>query len=176
MSILHQLKTYKPFNEKESLMVLQAIQFVERNPDYLYRSCLSGHVTGGAWIVNKNLTHALLCHHKKLNRWLHLGGHADGDESALTTAVREAKEESGLHVAIFNNSIFDVDVHSISYSKGVPTHLHIDIRYLLTADMDQELIVSEESNALKWVSIDELSWIEGDDSLLRMIEKTKKMK
>ncbi len=42
----------------------------------------------------------LLIHHRKLNKWLPLGGHIELDEDPERAALREAKEESGLEVEL----------------------------------------------------------------------------
>ena len=40
----------------------------------------------------------LVIHHKKLNKWLPLGGHIELDEDPEQAALRETKEESGIDV------------------------------------------------------------------------------
>ena len=42
----------------------------------------------------------LLIHHRKLDKWLPLGGHIELDEEPEQAALREAKEESGLEVEL----------------------------------------------------------------------------
>jgi 8-oxo-dGTP pyrophosphatase MutT (NUDIX family) len=42
----------------------------------------------------------LLIHHRKLDKWLPLGGHIELDEDPEQAALREAKEESGLDVEL----------------------------------------------------------------------------
>lgn len=42
----------------------------------------------------------LLIHHRKLDKWLPLGGHIELDEDPEIAALREAKEESGLDVEL----------------------------------------------------------------------------
>ena len=42
----------------------------------------------------------LLCHHRKLNKWLPLGGHVELDEEPEQAALREAREESGFEVEL----------------------------------------------------------------------------
>src|ERR1700760_3033979 len=79
-----------------------------------HRSLLHGHLTGSSWILNESRTHALMTHHRQLNRWLQLGGHADGDLDLQRVATREAQEESGLKSVRCVSSIpYDVDVHTI---------------------------------------------------------------
>ena len=63
----------------EAAMTAETICFVEARGDCLRRSCAPGHLTGSAWVVNPSSTRTLLTHHRKLDKWLQLGGHADGD-------------------------------------------------------------------------------------------------
>jgi 8-oxo-dGTP pyrophosphatase MutT (NUDIX family) len=42
----------------------------------------------------------LLIHHRRLGKWLPLGGHIELDEDPEIAALREAKEESGLEVEL----------------------------------------------------------------------------
>jgi 8-oxo-dGTP pyrophosphatase MutT (NUDIX family) len=42
----------------------------------------------------------LLIHHRKLDKWLPLGGHIELDEDPEQAALREAREESGLDVEL----------------------------------------------------------------------------
>src|SRR5213082_3379615 len=42
----------------------------------------------------------LVIHHRKLDKWLPLGGHIELDEDPEAAALREAKEESGLDVEL----------------------------------------------------------------------------
>src|SRR5690606_36170533 len=89
------LENYRtPFEEEQSFVR----DFIELAQDDMAfrRERTEGHFTASAWIVNKRRTHTLLTLHKKLNRWLQLGGHADGNENLLEAALDEAREESGL--------------------------------------------------------------------------------
>src|SRR5258707_15854513 len=74
----------------EAAMTAEAFAFVERHEDCLRRSCGPGHLTGSAWIVSSDRTRTLLTHHHKLDKWLQLGGHADGDVNLLAAALLEA--------------------------------------------------------------------------------------
>ena len=60
----------------------------------------------------------LLTHHRKLDRWLQLGGHSDGESDPRQVALREAQEESGLARFRFLPEAsdplpLDLDVHPI---------------------------------------------------------------
>ncbi|MCX6956055.1 MAG: NUDIX domain-containing protein, partial [Verrucomicrobia bacterium] len=111
MSLLrrHAAKALEPH---EAEMTVETIRFVEAHEDCLLRSCMPGHLTGSAWIVSPDRTRTLLTHHHKLDKWLQLGGHADGDGDLLAVALREAREESGLvNVRAASTEIFDLDRH-----------------------------------------------------------------
>jgi len=70
--------------------------FVMAEPDCLWRTCRPGHLTASAWIVDGTRRRVLLTHHRKLDRWLQLGGHVDGDPDLRGAALREAHEELGV--------------------------------------------------------------------------------
>lgn len=140
-----------------------------------YRDHLPGHITGSAWIVDPTFQFTLLTHHAKLNRWLQPGGHADGDEDVLRVASREANEETGLSsVTPASQNIFDIDIHSIPARKDFPSHDHYDLRFLFTADMNEPLVITSESNDLKWIPIKELgALVQDNPSIMRMALKLK---
>lgn len=140
------------------------------------RDYLPGHITGSAWILNKKKTHVLLVHHAKLNKWLQPGGHADGEEDVRSVAIREVQEETGLvHFNELVPGIFDLDIHTIPARKDFPEHLHYDVRFALVATEDNaEIQVSEESHDVKWIALEEVPELCGNNaSILRMLAKTK---
>ncbi|MFY8134976.1 MAG: NUDIX hydrolase [Aquimonas sp.] len=133
------------------------------------RERLDGHFTGSAWLVSQDGQRVLLTHHRKLQRWLQLGGHADGDADLAAVALREAEEESGLLGLFLEGEVFDLDRHWIPERADVPGHWHYDVRYVVRAGTDERFAVSEESLALAWVSIEELLIpASSDESLQRM--------
>ena len=102
-----------------------------------------GHFTGSAWIVSPDRSMVLMTHHRKLNMWLQLGGHADGTEDLISVAIREAKEESGFNEFILlSDKIFDLDIHEVPAVENEPVHYHYDVIFLLEA----ELIIKGHSN------------------------------
>ncbi len=129
--VIRQLKDYRQRHPSESATIDRFEAFVGSEPHCFQRNCWAGHVTGSAWIVNAQQTHVLLTHHRKLNRWLQLGGHSDGDGDPLRVACREAEEESGLAVAPVSILLFDIDIHLIPARKDDPAHHHFDARYAL---------------------------------------------
>ena len=163
--LLQLLRQHNPVDLTERTMTQATIAFVEAHPDAFERSLLIGHVTGSAWIVSPDRQQTLLIHHRKLDRWLQPGGHADGDPDVAAVSLREAQEETGLSSLrlVFPSAdaaqsqmsppIFDVDVHLIPARNDVPEHLHYDIRFLIEADQNEPLGVSHEVNDIRWFPI-----------------------
>jgi 8-oxo-dGTP pyrophosphatase MutT (NUDIX family) len=120
----------------------------------------------------------LLIHHRKLDKWLPLGGHVELDEDPEQAALREAKEESGLDVELLGErppttspgtraliAPRFLDIHRISVthehigmiywarpknSTGIKcaTEEHHDIRWCSAADLD--ILQPPVSEAVKW--------------------------
>ena len=169
------LRAYGESHPDEATCANAFLAFVEEHEACFERTLLVGHVTGSAWVVNQAGTHVLMTHHRKLDRWLQLGGHADGDPDIQAVALREVREESGLsQVQAMAWTIFDLDIHTIPERKGIPEHLHYDVRFKIQATGDEPLVISEESKALAWVSLDEVPAKVDDASVVRMLEKWRK--
>ncbi len=171
--LLNLLEKHHALDETEATFLTAIKAFVERNSDCFERSLLIGHVTGSAWIIDLSHTYTLLTHHRKLDKWFQTGGHCDGDSDVLAVALKEAEEESGLSdFQIVSPNIFDIDIHEIPERKGIPTHLHYDVRFLLETDMAKPLAISSESNDLVWVKLSEVSKLNDSESIMRMVRKT----
>ena len=173
LELLAQLHAHLPFDEHERSMTERLSAFVEAHDNFHARELLVGHLTGSAWVVDRERQHALLTHHRKLNLWVQLGGHCEGDDSMRDAALREAREESGLHdVRFITENIFDIDIHAIPARRDEPAHYHYDVRYAFEADRHAPLIVSGESKELAWVALNEIERLTQEESVLRMVRKT----
>ena len=153
-------------------------RFVETHPDCFERSCSPGHITGSAWILSPDRKRALLTHHRKLDKWLQLGGHVDGSSDIPAAALREAQEESGiesfrwLHARGSDElTPLDLDIHLIPARGAEPAHHHYDVRFLLWAE-SYDISISDESNDLRWFTPEEIQQVSNEESLLRMLRKT----
>ena len=114
--------------------------------------------------------------HRKLGRWLQVGGHSDPDEhDPARTAMREATEESGLPDLRFHPAIgrrpLDIDVHRIPARKQEPAHDHLDIRYALYTERPEALAITDESDALRWFDLDAVAALGVDAAVLRVLGK-----
>lgn len=171
--VLRQLESHIPADEHERSMVREILAFVRAHEDCFHRSCLEGHLTGSAWITDASGTRTLLTHHRKLDKWLQLGGHADGETDLLQVALKEAREESGLsRFLVRMDKPFDVDRHWIPERKGVPGHWHLDLRFWIEADPNEPLVLSDESHDLAWVEVARVGEMNPEESMLRMVRKT----
>jgi len=148
------------------------VAWIDRYPaDAHRRERLEGHLTASALVVDPARGKALLTHHKKLGRWLQLGGHCDGDANLARSALREAIEESGIADLRIDPTPIDVDVHTIPARGAEPEHLHLDTRFLVLAPEGAREAVGEESLALRWFAPDQLGSIPTDESVRRLFRR-----
>lgn len=134
-----------------------------------------GHFTASAFIVHAPTQRVLLHHHRRLNRWLQMGGHIDPGESVEQAAMRESREESGLEDLRLEPGILDVDVHHIPAGKGEPPHAHFDVRFMvLTRTPDAIRFDPNESVDLAWFTIDEAIERANSPESKRTLEKIRK--
>ena len=141
--------------------------------DPFRRERLAGHFTASCWLVSADGQRLLLTHHRKLQRWLQLGGHADGDRDLARVALKEAEEESGLTGLVLDDpAIFDIDKHWIPERKDVPGHWHYDVRFVIRALGGEDFVLSEESLELAWRPVAEVaSDPQSDESMQRMARR-----
>ncbi len=131
------------------------LAFVADHPDAAVRTCVEGHLTGSALVVDADGERTLLLLHRKLGRWFQPGGHADGDTNLASVALREATEETGIEGLVVLADPIDVDVHRVK-PPGEAPHLHLDTRFLVVAPRGAVEVGNEESLGLRWVTEPEL--------------------
>jgi 8-oxo-dGTP pyrophosphatase MutT (NUDIX family) len=170
-SILDALAVYRRRYPEEADVVHAFETFLRGEPRCFHNDCWTGHITGSAWLLDGVGERALLTHHRKLGKWLQLGGHSDGDPDTLAVALREAHEESGLAVTALDRAILDLDIHEIPARGEQPAHLHYDVRYLLQVSDSNAFAISDESHELAWVSVEDLGGFSREWSVQRMAEK-----
>ena len=161
MSLLEQLKAYAPYNEQETNDKEVMIKLLEKESDIFTRENEVAHFTASSWLVNKEHTKVLMIYHNIYHSWSWTGGHADGETDLLAVAMREAMEETGVKTItpvgedIFSIEILTVDGH-IKRGKYVPSHLHLNVTYLLEADEAEVLHIKQDENSgVAWFTLEE---------------------
>jgi 8-oxo-dGTP pyrophosphatase MutT (NUDIX family) len=153
--LLDQLRAYEPFDEAEERHLDAMVNLLTTSTDPFSRAHFRpGHFTASCYILD-DTGRILLHHHRRLDRWLQMGGHVEGDEAPGRAAVREGREESGLpDLRIDEENIFDLDVHAIPAGRGEPDHEHFDVRFLArTASPEAIAVDRAESHDLAWVTL-----------------------
>lgn len=171
-TLLHKLHNYKPSTAVDAAAREQIIAFVQEHPDCFERTLTIGHVTASSWLLNKAGDKALLMHHAKLNQWMQLGGHCDGDADVLAVAIKEAQEESGImDIVPVSTDIFDLDVHFIPATSKEAAHYHYDVRFLLQVVGDADFVRNHESHDMRWFGAMRDQLPTAQLSVVRMFDK-----
>jgi 8-oxo-dGTP pyrophosphatase MutT (NUDIX family) len=171
LSLRLAIASHTPWDADEAAMQQAMLDFVDKFSDCLWRTQLIGHITASAWVLDETGKQVLLIHHRKLDRWLQPGGHADGEANTLAVAQREVLEETGLETEPISAAIFDLDIHEIPARPSEPMHYHYDLRYLLRPRAGSQLQINHEVKAAEWVPLAHVQARATDRSLLRMVEK-----
>src|SRR5688500_14085880 len=95
-ALLREIRAYKPEDAAEA-RGRDAVLHLLSLDGFATRSHFTpGHITASGFIVDAGGARVLLHHHRRLNRWLQMGGHLEPGETPGAAALREAGEESGL--------------------------------------------------------------------------------
>lgn len=157
--LLEALRSHHPLGAREQDHLEAISRLLEVHGDRSFDRSLftPGHLTSSAFVVFIPGRTVLLHHHRKLGIWLQLGGHDEGERNPWKTALREAREESGLDDLDFlDTGILDVDIHEVPRSGTDPAHLHHDIRFAMkTSSPGAAQHDHAESLDMRWCSFAE---------------------
>lgn len=127
----------------------------------------------------------LLIYHRKLSKWLPPGGHLEPNETPPEAALREAREETGIEIEFIRQENFWVErwnaksferpylclLEEIPAYKDTPAHQHIDFVYLARAVGGVEQQNLEETDGLRWFTLEEAEALEADVEIFAETQK-----
>src|SRR5262245_29402656 len=176
--LLTALSRHRCEDAKEASDLDQMKRWALALEDPFARSQPEAHFTGSAVVIDPVGERVCLVRHRKLDRWLQPGGHAEpGDGGSIEqTALREAGEETGCRVLLHPSAPrpLDLDVHAIPARPGEPAHRHLDVRFLVVAhDPEQLSHDCAESRCAKWLSWDEALALVDEPALRRLLRKAR---
>jgi 8-oxo-dGTP diphosphatase len=154
-------------------------------------SAFKKHFTASAVVIMHG--QILLVHHKRIGAWLPPGGHLEENELPHQTAIREAKEETGLDISIISAAIpltrsadafflpEPLCIHAVKALEAKGTFYHIDLAYLCTANMTKQvnekslpaLKFSDEVYNASWVELNKLEEIPLANNVIEMVTMAK---
>ena len=167
-SLLNILNEYLLLFPDEKQRQQQLIEFLSNHTtkDFTDWNNFDGHIVASGFVYSLEDEKFLVLYHNDLKMYLYPGGHVDdNDNSILSAAEREVKEETGLVdfklLELTKNKMvpIDIDTHRIGYNErlNLPEYFHFDFRYLFVIDKISDIhIDTEEMSDYKWIDINEL--------------------
>lgn len=177
MTFLDQLRSYAPTDDAEAIHRERMVNLLTAARDPFSRAHFKpGHFTASCYIIDGE-GRLLLHHHRRLERWLQMGGHVETNETTARAALREGSEESGLRdLELAFDGIFDLDIHGIPAAKGEPDHDHFDVRYLARTAAPETISMDRaESNGLAWVTLERAAELMAGSESLRVLRKIERL-
>ncbi len=160
MSILEDIRAFVPGCEQEQRDREAMLEFLAVHEDAFLRTNLTAHMTASAWVLSRDRRRVVMVYHNLYRSWSWTGGHADGDRDLLAVAMREVTEETGLRrlapvtEGIFSLECLTVDGHE-KRGEYVPSHIHMNVTYLLAAEDDALREKPDENSGVAWFTPEE---------------------
>ncbi len=158
-----EIAAYRPRSEQEEADQRQMLDYIRQFPDtILTRDNPIAHFSSSGFVVNADASRVLMAHHNLYRVWAWTGGHVDGEADFLAVALREAREETGVtHIRPLSDAIASLEIlpvwGHVKRGRYVPSHLHLNVSYLLLADENDPLSVREgENTRVGWLPAAEL--------------------
>lgn len=162
IKLKEQIEEYQPFNEQEEKDKKEILRQICESDEILTRDNKNAHITVSAWIVDKERKKVLMAYHNIYRSWAWLGGHADGNDNLKEVILKEIEEESGLQTVSFvSDDIFSLEILTVSghekRGEYVSSHLHLNVTYLLEADINSPIRIKEDENSqIGWIDVEEI--------------------
>ena len=129
------------------------------------------HFTATGFLVRDGKV--LLVNHRKLKKWLPIGGHIEAGEDPAQALRREVREEVGLDIAIVADTlpVDSDDVRGLPRPETIlletigPGHFHIDLIYFGHAVGGEPRLAPAEHSEQRWFSAQDLGADEISDDV-----------
>lgn len=161
MELISAIEAYRPWNQQEQQDQTELLRRLKSGESLLDRENRSAHFTASAWVVSPQRDQVLMAYHNLYDSWAWLGGHADEEADLLSVAIREVREESGLvDVRPVLEDIFSLEILCVNghekRGEYVPSHLHLNVTYLLEADPKAPVrCKADENKGVAWFRLDQ---------------------
>lgn len=184
VSDVHQLRSmlqaYLAQDELEAGFQERMVNHAQAHDQPFSRDIVMGHFTGSGLILSSCGQFVLLGFHRKLQRWLQMGGHGEpGEYDPFAVALREATEESGINGLVPHPCApapLNLDIHAIPARGETPGHQHLDIQYLLQAPNGAtHSRQDEEQEDLRWFTWPEALGLPLDRGLQRLLARAQRV-
>lgn len=177
MNYIYAIKNYIPFDEveiKDKEVFLDALNSFK---DILTRKNKILHLTVSAFAINKEKNKFLMIYHNIYKSWAWTGGHSDGEEIPLKTALKELKEETGIKnpkvllKTPFSLEVLNVNGH-VKNGEYISSHLHLNLTYLIECNEDEILTPKlDENKGVMWIPFDEITKYCNEKHMIKIYEK-----
>lgn len=151
-------------NARENVKITDEVKECLEIYDFNNKSKVSDfecHFCATACILNKEKNKILFIHHKKLNKWLFVGGHMEENENPEDAVLREVKEETNLDVELLGERYPRKEdyITPFALQRNIvkDNHIHMDIFYI-AVDTGKSKLKEKEDEVLgsRWFSKEEI--------------------
>jgi 8-oxo-dGTP pyrophosphatase MutT (NUDIX family) len=164
------LSRWRPPDAEQAALRAHYLRHLAARDDAVWRECRPDHLTASALLVSADGTRVLLTLHRKIGRWLQLGGHCEpGDATLADAARREAVEESGISDPALDEVPVLLSRHEVPCGPVRPAH-HLDVQYVAQVPLDAVPVRSAESHDLRWFPVDALP-VDTDASVRALVRQ-----
>lgn len=140
-------------NAEQARLQQVYLDHLDQHPDAMDRSCHPDHLTASVLIVSHDHARVLLTLHRRIGRWLQTGGHCEShDTTLLQAALREGREEGGIHDLEIDPLPVLLSLHEVPSCGPIRPSHHLDVQFVAVAPHD-DFIISDESADLNWFAV-----------------------
>ena len=120
-----------------------------------------------AYTIDFKNKEVLLMYNKKLSKWLQPGGHIEGKETPIETAIRETFEETGVEIKVVGPTFDNIKYEPIATERYInKVGDMIDIQYL--AIPENKELKNNEKTITKWYKLEDLKKAEDIDEEIKI--------